>query len=52
MIFQALALPILVTLLHVLQVLGYIPAQPSNTTVQGVRAVSSSRLHLQWYTNG
>ena len=51
MIFQALALPILVTL-HVLRVLGYIPAQPSNTTVQGVRAVSSSRLHLQWYTNG
>lgn len=47
-LFLTLALPVLVTLLHVLAVRGYIPAQPSNGTVQ---RVNTSILHLQWYKN-
>ncbi|KAG8213947.1 hypothetical protein J3R82DRAFT_10693 [Butyriboletus roseoflavus] len=46
MIFQTLAL-----FLYVSQVLGYIPAQPLNTTTR-IEAANTSRLHLQWYTNG
>ncbi|KAH0827880.1 hypothetical protein J3R83DRAFT_3507 [Lanmaoa asiatica] len=51
-LFLGLALLVLVTLRHVLGVYGYIPAQPSNITVQGTGGVNTSSLHLQWYTNG
>ena len=53
MIFQSLfLLPVLVTLLRVLEVRGYIPGLPSNVTVQGSGQVNTPRLHLQWQTNG
>ncbi|KAG9316636.1 hypothetical protein JVU11DRAFT_2690 [Chiua virens] len=42
----------LLLLVSVLHVLGYIPAQPSNLTIQETRGVNASRLHLQWYSNG
>ncbi|KAF8135400.1 hypothetical protein EV363DRAFT_1211911 [Boletus edulis] len=46
-------LSILVTLLCVLEVRGYIPAQPSNFSVQeSGQVVEAPRLHVQWYTNG
>lgn len=51
-LFFTLALPVLVTLPHVLGVYGYIPAQPSNGTVQETGQEKTSVLHLQWYTDG
>lgn len=50
-IFLTLAL-VLVIFLHVLDVRGYIPAQPSNGTAQGTGQINTSILHLQWYSNG
>ncbi|KAF8844291.1 hypothetical protein BDN67DRAFT_943495 [Paxillus ammoniavirescens] len=54
MIFQSLFLGafVLFTLLWPLAVHGYVPAQPSNVTIQGADSTNASKLHLQWYTNG
>lgn len=53
MIFRGLfLLPILVTLLRVLEVRGYIPGHPSNVTVPAGGQVNAPKLHLQWQTNG
>ena len=43
------ALPVLLILFHMLSARGYVPAQPSNHTVQGT---NTSILHLQWYMSG
>ncbi|KIJ67796.1 hypothetical protein HYDPIDRAFT_107293 [Hydnomerulius pinastri MD-312] len=43
---------VLCVLLRPGSVHGYIPAQPSNSTIQGSNGTNASRLHLQWYTNG
>ncbi|KIK93582.1 hypothetical protein PAXRUDRAFT_144774 [Paxillus rubicundulus Ve08.2h10] len=54
MIFQSLFFraSVLFTLLRPLAVHCYVPAQPSNVTIQEADITNASKLHLQWYTNG
>ncbi|KAF9241600.1 hypothetical protein BU15DRAFT_44671 [Melanogaster broomeanus] len=54
MIFQTLAFGAFVVfmLCRPLAVHGYIPAQPSNISVQEIATANASRLHTQWYPDG